>query len=44
MLLGGSNGLTNFYKPMTQKRSWILGLYLLTLSMTVVAYLRATSM
>src|SRR5579871_6008435 len=39
MLLGGSNGLTNFYKPMTQKRSWILGLYLLTLSMTVVAYL-----
>jgi urea transport system permease protein len=38
MLLGGSNGLTNFYKPMTQKRSWILGLYLLTLSMTVIAY------
>jgi urea transport system permease protein len=39
MLLGGSNGLTNFYKPMTQKRSWILGLYLLTLAMVVVSYL-----
>jgi hypothetical protein len=39
MLLGGSNGLTNFYKPMTQKRSWIVGLYLLTLTMVVISYL-----
>jgi urea transport system permease protein len=39
MLLGGSNGLTNFYKPMTQKRAWIMGLYLLTLTMVVVSYL-----
>jgi len=39
MLLGGTNGLTNFYKPFTTTRSWILGLYLLTLAMLVVAYL-----
>ena len=39
MLLGGTNGLTNFYKPFTQSRQWILGLYLLTLALTVVAYL-----
>ena len=38
MLLGGSNGLTNFYKPMTQKRAWILGLYLLTLAALLGAY------
>lgn len=38
MLLGGSNGLTNFYKPMTQKRAWIVGLYLLTLACVVVSY------
>jgi|GEM_PF-1515858 len=31
MLLGGTNGLTNFYKPMMAARSWIIGLYLLTL-------------
>lgn len=39
MLLGGTNGLTNFYKPMIQARSWIIGLYLLTLLMLVLAYL-----
>jgi hypothetical protein len=38
MLLGGTNGLTNFYKPFTQRRQWILGLYLVTLAMVVVAY------
>jgi urea transport system permease protein len=38
MLLGGSNGLTNFYKPMTQRRGWIVGLYLLTLTAVVVSY------
>ncbi|HEX4997013.1 MAG TPA: urea ABC transporter permease subunit UrtC [Terriglobia bacterium] len=30
MLLGGTNGLTNFYKPLTTRPNWILGLYLLT--------------
>ncbi len=39
MLLGGTNGLTNFYKPMSQARSWIIGLYLLTLTTVVLAYL-----
>jgi len=38
MLLGGSNGLTNFYKPMTEKRSWIIGLYLLTLAALLGSY------
>jgi urea transport system permease protein len=39
MLLGGTNGLTNFYKPFTQWRSWIVGLYLFTLAVLVGAYL-----
>ena len=39
MLLGGTNGLTNFYKPMMQARSWIVGLYLVTLTVVVLAYL-----
>jgi len=39
MLMGGTNGLTNFYKPMIQDRKWIVGLYLLTLVMLVLAYL-----
>jgi len=39
MLLGGTNGLTNFNKAMTQSRPWILGLYLTTLTMIVLAYL-----
>ncbi len=30
MLLGGTNGLTNFYKPLNTTNGWILGLYLLT--------------
>jgi urea transport system permease protein len=30
LLLGGTNGLTNFYKPLNSQRSWVLGLYLLT--------------
>src|SRR4051794_35880233 len=38
MLLGGTNGLTNFYKPMMANRGWIIGLYLLTLTMVIVAY------
>jgi urea transport system permease protein len=39
MLLGGTNGLTNFYKPMSQTRGWIIGLYLLTLTVLVLCYL-----
>ncbi|HET6247508.1 MAG TPA: urea ABC transporter permease subunit UrtC [Tepidisphaeraceae bacterium] len=39
MLLGGTNGLTNFYKPMIQARGWIIGLYLLTMTVLVLAYL-----
>jgi urea transport system permease protein len=38
MLLGGTNGLTNFYKPMMQARGWIISLYLLTLAAVCVAY------
>ena len=37
MLLGGTNGLTNFYKPLNTENAWILGMYLLavtTLSLT----------
>ena len=30
LLLGGTNGLTNFYKPLNSQNGWILGLYLLT--------------
>lgn len=39
MLLGGTNGLTNFNKAFTTTRNWILGLYLLTLACVVLAYL-----
>ena len=39
MLLGGTNGLTNFYRPLTQSRPWILGMYLATLVAIVGAYL-----
>ncbi|MDB5291389.1 MAG: conserved rane protein of unknown function [Phycisphaerales bacterium] len=38
MLLGGTNGLTNFYKPMMQDRHWIISLYLLTLGAVCAAY------
>ncbi len=39
MLLGGTNGLTNFYRPLTQSRPWILGLYLTTLVLLTFSYL-----
>src|SRR5665213_875045 len=39
MLLGGTNGLTNFYQPMSQAKGWIISLYLLTLTMLVLSYL-----
>ena len=39
MLLGGTNGLTNFYKPMMQERRWIIGLYLVTLFALLGSYL-----
>jgi urea transport system permease protein len=39
MLLGGTNGLTNFSKALTEKRSWIVGFYLTTLVALVLVYL-----
>jgi hypothetical protein len=38
MLLGGTNGLTNFSKSLTQERSHILALYLLTVGLLAAAY------
>jgi urea transport system permease protein len=39
MLLGGTNGLTNFFKPLNSNNKWILGLYLLTAVLLVSAFL-----
>src|SRR4030095_9904458 len=39
MLLGGTNGLTNFYKPLNSQWNWILALYLLTVVVLTCAYL-----
>jgi urea transport system permease protein len=39
MLLGGTNGLTNFYPPLTTSKGWIISLYLLTLVMLVGGYI-----
>ncbi|HLL89430.1 MAG TPA: urea ABC transporter permease subunit UrtC [Tepidisphaeraceae bacterium] len=39
MLVGGSNGLTNFYKPLNQAKPWILGLYFATLVVLLLCYL-----
>jgi urea transport system permease protein len=39
LLLGGTNGLTNFSKPLNQRREWILGLYLLSATTLAVAFL-----
>jgi urea transport system permease protein len=41
MLLGGTNGLTNFNKGFTTTRGWILTLYLITLAILVIGYLVA---
>jgi urea transport system permease protein len=41
LLLGGTNGLTNFYKPLNSETGWILGLYLLTASVLVLLFLGA---
>jgi urea transport system permease protein len=38
MLLGGSNGLTNFYKPLNQDRGWIISLYFATLVVLAIGY------
>jgi branched-subunit amino acid ABC-type transport system permease component len=38
LLLGGTNGLTNFYKPLNSDPRWILGLYLITTVMLVSAF------
>lgn len=39
MLLGGTNGLTNFFKPFTSQNKWILGFYLLTATLLVGSFL-----
>jgi urea transport system permease protein len=39
LLLGGTNGLTNFYRPLNSQNNWILGLYLLTAAVLVAAFL-----
>jgi urea transport system permease protein len=39
MLLGGTNGLTNFFKPLNSENKWILGLYLLTAALLVGSFL-----
>ncbi|HEX8912827.1 MAG TPA: urea ABC transporter permease subunit UrtC [Humisphaera sp.] len=39
MLLGGTNGLTNFSKAFGQERKWIVGLYLATCALVVLGYL-----
>jgi urea transport system permease protein len=36
LLLGGTNGLTNFYNPLTSSSGWILSLYLLSAAALVV--------
>ena len=38
LLLGGTNGLTNFYKPLNSESAWIVGLYLLTAAMLVLVF------
>jgi len=39
LLLGGTNGLTNFYKPLNSDLRWILGLYLMTTLTLVCAFM-----
>jgi urea transport system permease protein len=39
MLLGGTNGLTNFYKPLNSEPAWIIGLYLLTAGVLTLSFL-----
>jgi urea transport system permease protein len=39
MLLGGTNGLTNFYKPYTESNGWILTWYLSAAIALLVCYL-----
>ena len=41
LLLGGTNGMTNFYKPLNSTFPWILGLYLATATVLLLAYLGA---
>jgi urea transport system permease protein len=38
LLLGGTNGLTNFYKPLNSELPWILGLYLASATALVAAF------
>src|SRR5690606_11690508 len=44
MLLGGTNGLTNFYKPLNSQNTWILSLYLLTAAVLALSFLVCRAM
>ncbi|MFA9479444.1 urea ABC transporter permease subunit UrtC [Phycisphaerales bacterium AB-hyl4] len=44
LLLGGSNGLTNFNRSLNQSQVWVLGLYLLTAGTIIVAFLGCRSL
>jgi urea transport system permease protein len=41
MLVGGTNGLTNFYKPLNLEHHWILALYILSCVVLLLVYLVA---
>lgn len=41
LLLGGTNGLTNFYKGLNQSPNWIIALYLISAGALVLVYLLA---
>ena len=41
LLLGGTNGLTNFYKELNQSSNWIIALYLVSAFALVLIYLLA---
>lgn len=44
LLLGGTNGLTNFYKSLNSQNNWIIGLYLLTAAALLCAFLSCRSL
>lgn len=41
LLLGGTNGLTNFYKGLNQSPNWIIALYLISAFVLVLVYILA---
>ena len=41
LLLGGTNGLTNFYKELNQSQNWIIALYLISAFILLLVYILA---